>query len=195
MKYPVFFDSIEPLTLQDDLSAFLGSSEEGIIDISYLEIVKMAGHSCAVVSGAFLMAQKGLKALYGNDIPQRGHIKVELRDSYDDGNTPVFGQIFSNITGATLDSGFLGIGERFNRRNRLFYGAPISSFVRFTRLDTNDSVGLNFFPGKVVVPGEIMQMAIGPNATEESKKAFPKKWQEMVQTLFENADKIIEIVK
>ncbi len=55
MKYPKFFDNIEHIVLQDGLSATLGSTEEGIIDISYLEIVKMAGHSCAVVSGAYLM--------------------------------------------------------------------------------------------------------------------------------------------
>jgi hypothetical protein len=38
-----------------------------------------------------------------------------------------------------------------------------------------------------------MQSALGPNATEESKKHFPVRWQEMVKIIFENADKVIEL--
>jgi len=78
MKYPKFFDEIEHIVLKDELSEFLGSAENGIIDFSYTEIVKMAGHSCGVVSGAYLMALKGLKALYGEELPLRGNIKVEF---------------------------------------------------------------------------------------------------------------------
>ncbi len=36
MKYPEFFDEIEHIVLIDELSEFLGSTEGGIIDISYL---------------------------------------------------------------------------------------------------------------------------------------------------------------
>ena len=193
MKYPKFYDKIEPITLKDELSAFLGSSEEGIIDISYLDIVKMAGHSCATVAGIYLMAKKGLKELFGSELPKRGEIKVELQASLEEGNTGVFGQVFSNITGATTNTGFTGVNGKYNRRNLLFYNTDIQSVVRFTRLDTNKSVEVNYNPKKVVIPGEIMQSAIGPNATEESKKTFPKRWQEMVATIFENADKVIEV--
>ena len=63
MNYPDFFDKVEHIILKDKLSEFLGSSEEGIIDISYLDIVKMAGHSCATVAGIYLMAQKKPKNL------------------------------------------------------------------------------------------------------------------------------------
>jgi hypothetical protein len=35
----------------------------------------------------------------------------------------------------------------------------------------------------------------GPNATKESKKAFPKRWQEMVKTLFDEADSVIEVIE
>ena len=34
MEYPKFYDEVEHIVLQDDLSMFLGASEEGIIDIS-----------------------------------------------------------------------------------------------------------------------------------------------------------------
>ena len=193
MEYPDFFNDVEHIVLQDDLSMFLGSSKEGVMDISYLDIVKMAGHSCALVSGSYLMALKGLKELYGTELPRRGEIKVEMRESLNDGNTGVSAQVFSNITGATADTGFAGINGKYNRRGLMFYGADIQSNVRFTRLDTNRSVEVSYMPKKVITPGDIMQTAIGPNATEESKKAFPKLWQEMVKTIFDNADTVIEL--
>jgi len=193
MKYPDFFDEIEHIVLKDELCEFLGSTEKGIIEISYLEIVKMAGHSCAVVSGAYLMALKGLKALYGEEMPVRGEIKVELKGTLDD-NTGVLSQVLSNITGATSDTGFLGLPNgRFNRRNLLFYGADVPAVVRFTRIDTGKSVDVNYMPAKVVNPQAILSSAIGKEATAESKKTFPVRWQNMVKTIFENADKVIEV--
>ncbi len=195
MKYPEFYDQVEHIILKDDLSAFLGSSEEGIIDFSYLDMVKVAGHSCVVISGAFLMTLKGLKALYGTELPKRGEIKVEIRDRLGEGNIGVFGQVYSNITGATVNTGFGGIGPNFNRRGLMSYGANIESNVRFTRLDTNQSIDVFYYPQKVVSPGDIMQAAIGPNATEEGRVAFPRLWQEMVKTIFDNADLIIELRK
>ncbi len=193
MNYPAFYNEVEHIILKDELSKFLGSSEEGIIDISYLDIVKMAGHSCALVSGSYLMALKGLQELYGTELPERGRIKIELRESPEKGNTGVSAQVLSNITGATSDTGFTGIQGKYNRRGLLFYSADIQSNVRFTRLDTNKSVEVSYMPQKVVNPGDIMQSAFGPDATEESKKTFPKRWQEMVKTVFDNADLVIEI--
>ena len=37
--------------------------------------------------------------------------------------------------------------------------------------------------------------AIGPNATAEDKETFPKRFQEMVKTLFENGDAVIEVIE
>jgi hypothetical protein len=192
MKYPKYYDEIEHIVLKDELSAFLGATEEGIIDISYLEIVKMAGHSCGVVSGAYLMALKGLKALFGDELPQRGRIRVELRGTLED-NTGVSAQVLSNITGATENTGFLGVQGRFNRRGLLSYGADIESFVRFTRLDNGKSVEVDYLPGKVVQPKEVLQTVLDENAPEEVKKSFPERWQNMVATIFANANKVIEI--
>ena len=195
MEYPGFFDEIEVIALKDELTKFLGVNKDGMIEITYLDIVKMAGHSCPTVGGAYLMALKGLKALYPGEIPQRGEIKVELRKSPTEDNAGVDGSVFSNITGATTDNGFGGlVAGKFSRRNLLFYNAPIDTDVRFTRLDTNKQIGINYYPGKVVNPGEILMSAIGPNATPEDKETFPKRFQEMVKTLFENGDAVIEVI-
>ncbi|MDD2400041.1 MAG: hypothetical protein PHR75_05485 [Sulfurovum sp.] len=196
MKYQKFFDEIEPIVLQDELARFLGVNDDGILEITYLDIVKVAGHSCATVSGAYLMALEGLKALYGDEVPQRGEIKVELQKTVNEDHTGVVGFVLSNITGATTDYGFGGIpGGKFNRQDLLFYGAPIDTDVRFTRLDTNMQVGVNYRPGKVVNPMQILMSAIGPNAMPEDKESLPHRFQQMVQTVFKNKNTVIEVVQ
>ncbi len=196
MKYQAFFDEIEGITVEDELARFLGVNEDGIIEFSYLDVVKTAGHSCATVGGGYLIALKGLKALYPGETPKRGEIKVEIKRPPTEDNAGVIGCVLSNITGATTDYGFGGIpGDRFNRRNLLFYNAPIDTDVRLTRLDTNKQIGINYKPGKVVNPKQILMSAVGPDATPEGKKTFPKRFQEMVKTLFDNGDKVIEIVE
>jgi len=196
MEYQSFFDEIDKIVLVDELAEFLGVNSDGIIEISYLDIVKTAGHSCGTVAGAYLMALLGLKALFEDELPKRGEIKVELKKAPTQENTGVVGCVLSNITGATTDYGFGGIptGE-FNRRDLLFYEADIDSDVRFTRLDTQKSIGVNYHPHKVVNPMKILMSAIGENATPEDKESFPIRFQEMVKTIFENRDVVIEIVK
>ncbi len=196
MKYLEFFDDFEKIVTYDELAQFLGVNDDGIIEYSYVDIVKTSGHSCGTVAGAYITALNGLKALYGEEIPKRGEIKVELKKTPTEDNAGVVGCVLSNITGATTDYGFGGIPTgKFNRRNLLFYGADIDTDVRFTRVDTGKSVGVNYRPKKIVNPMAILMSAIGENATEEDKKSFPVRFQAMVKTLFENQDKVIEIVQ
>ncbi|MCF6172388.1 MAG: hypothetical protein L3J44_01145 [Campylobacteraceae bacterium] len=194
MKYLSFFDDVEKIILEDELAKFLGVNEDGIIEFGYADIVKSAGHSCGTVAGAYLIALKGLKALYGEEVPKRGEIKIEIKKIPEDDNAGVVGCVLSNITGATTNYGFGGIPTgKFNRRNLLFYNADIDTDVRFTRLDTNKQVGINYRPRKIVNPMKILMSAIGENATDEDKKTFPIRFQEMVKTVLENADIVIEI--
>ena len=100
MKYPAFYDKVESIQLHDPLSQFLGAFENGDMEITYLDCVKLAGHSCPTVAGAYLMALKGLEALYPDQLPQRGRIKVEMRDSLTNGVTGVVGNVIAFIVGA-----------------------------------------------------------------------------------------------
>lgn len=196
MKYQKFFDEIESIVLKDELFKFLGVNDDGIIVFTYLDIVKTAGHSCATVAGAYLTALKGLNALFAETLPKRGEIKVEIKKSPTEDNSGVVGCVLSNITGATTNYGFGGIpGGQFNRRDLLIYNAPIDTDVRFTRLDNNKHIGVNYHPGKVVKPMQILLSAIGPDATSKDKETFPKRFQEMVKTLFENGDIVIEVIE
>lgn len=194
MKYPAFFDSIEKIVVYDELCKFLGVNEDGILEFSYADIVKSAGHSCATVAGAYLMVQKGLAALYEGETPKRGEIKVELKKAPREENTGVVGAVISNITGATSDFGFGGIPTgKFNRRDLLFFEADIDHDLCLTRLDSGKKVYVDYKPQKVVNPMAILMSAIKPDAKPEDIESFPKRFQKMVQTVFEHADEVIEI--
>jgi len=193
MKYPIFFDELKPIVLRDDLAGFLGTFEDGILEISYLDVVKMAGHSCATVAGAWLMAKVGLKELWGEETPRRGEIQVELCGEVDQDANGVVGTVLSNITGAAGNNGFGGLHGRFGRKNLLIYGSEIDTDVRLTRMDTGLGVGLRYRPGKLVQAGAILALALGPAATDESRRTFPHRWQEMVRIILEHPEKVIEI--
>ena len=193
-NYPNFFDSIPNIILYDDLNKFLGASTDGLITFSYLDITKTAGHSCATVAGAYLIALKGLQALYGDHTPVRGEIKVEISKAPTDDNAGVVGCVLSNITGATTDYGFGGIPTgKYNRRGLLFLEANIESDVCFTRLDTGKKVHVNYHPETVVNPMKILKSAIMPDAKKEDIESFPQRFQAMVKTLFDHADSVITI--
>jgi len=193
MKLPEYYKNIEPIVLFDELAMFLGVPEDGKYEIHYHEIVKMAGHSCATVAGAYLMALKGLKALYKTEIPKRGEIKVELRNMAEEGSIGVSATVFTNITGAAGSLGFAGINGKYTRRNLLSFNTKIDGFVRFTRMDTGKSVEVDYNPANVVYPGNIMMSAIGPQATDETRKTFPFRWKQMIGVIFENIDKVVEV--
>ena len=193
MKLPDYYKNIESIVLFDELAMFLGVPEDGKYEIRYEEIVKMAGHSCATVAGAYLMTLEGLKVLYKNGIPKRGEIKVELRDGAEEGSIGVSASVITNITGAAGNLGFAGINGKYARRNLLSFNAKIDGFVRFTRLDTGKSVEVNYNPANIVYPGNIMMSAIGPQATDETKRAFPDRWKAMIGIIFENIDKVVEV--
>jgi formylmethanofuran dehydrogenase subunit E len=196
MNHPDFFDRVETIELQDPLAGFLGTFEQGIIEFSYLDVVKSAGHSCPTVAGAYLCTLEGLKALYPDSTAQRGAIKVEFAQSQTDGVAGVIGAVITNITGATTDYGFQGIGGNFNRRDLMFFNQDIDSSVKFTRVDTGDSVSVNYNPHSIPAKPEmqiLMQKIMQGMATPEDKKKFGEVWQERVEAIFDNIDKVISI--
>ncbi|WP_022847664.1 MULTISPECIES: hypothetical protein [unclassified Desulfurobacterium] len=193
MEYPDFFEKIEKIKVKDELATFLGAGN-GIFEYSYYDMVKITGHSCATVAGGYLIASEGLKHLYKDEIPVRGNIKVEISKLPTENNFGVIGLIISAITGAGGDDGFSGIPDgRFKRRGLLSFNANVPYDVVMTRLDNGKQVGINYNPYAVVNPKEILKTVLNPDATEEDIRAFPKKFQKMVATIFENRDKVIKV--
>jgi hypothetical protein len=199
MNYPAFYDEVEKISLQDPLSNFLGAFEDGKLEISYLECVKLAGHSCPTVAGGYMMALRGLKELYQDTLPQRGYIRVEMRDSEDHGVTGVICNVISYIVGAGGIGGFKGLNGNMSRNNLVKYDSNITREVRLTRLDTGASVELDYDPSSIM-PSPQMQPLMGKmmhqQASNEEKIAFGKLWQERVEKILlgeDNINKLIQI--
>ncbi len=197
MIYPQFFNKIPTIKLQDDLASFLGAFEDGIIEFSYLDIVKSAGHSCPTVLGAYLMALKGLEALYKDEIPKRGEIIVEFKEAQNIGVAGVIGNVIMNITGATTTNGFKGISGKFDRNHLMKFEQDINgASVRFTRVDTQKSVDV-FYDASSVKPHEdmnfLMQKSLQGNATKEEKIEFAKLWQQRVEDISNKIDEVIKV--
>lgn len=77
--FPSFFNQAPTITVQDALAEFLGAAENGILTYRYADAVRLCGHSCPTVAGAYLMVIKGLKALYGEELPERGGIEAFMQ--------------------------------------------------------------------------------------------------------------------
>lgn len=197
MKYPNFFEEIEKIKLKDDLSQFLGTFEEGIVEFSYLDIVKTAGHSCPTIAGAYLMTQVALKELYKNEIPKRGDIFVSFKEDSKEGTTGVIVNVITQITGATESLGFKGINGNFQRFALMKFNDNINSNVKFQRLDTKRSIEIkynpNIVPQNTKIP-ELMQKIQKNSASIEEKKEFGILWQQRVHEIFNNKDKVIAIL-
>lgn len=196
MNYPSFFETIETIKLQDPLSDFLGAFNEGIIEFSFLDIVKCAGHSCPTVLGAYLVTLEGLKALYKGELPQRGEIKVEFKDNAKEGVAGVIANVITNITGATQTSGFKGIAGNFDRRHLMFFEADIQGSVKFTRRDTKEFVEVSYNPSSIVPDVNmpmLMQKCVSKTATELEQKEFGRLWQKRVEDIANHIDEVIFI--
>ncbi|MDC0933800.1 FmdE family protein [Arcobacteraceae bacterium] len=197
MNYPEFFNTIETIKLQDPLSNLLGTFENGLVEFSYLDIVKSAGHSCPTVSGAYIMAMVGLKELYQDEIPTRGDIFVSFKEDDKDGVAGVIGTVLSQITGATESLGFKGLNGNFARHDLMQFNANITSSIKLQRLDTGKSVELIYNPSQISqderVP-QLMQKIMQNTATPEDKKLFGQLWQKRVEAIFANISKVITIL-
>jgi len=198
MAYPEFFDTVESIKVADPLSGVLGAFENGIYDITFLEVVKSAGHSCPTVAGAYLITAEALKALYPNEMIIRGNIAVEFKEDLEDGVAGVISNVVTQITGATDKSGFKGLNGKFARHSLMKFNSNISASARFTRVDNGKSVDVSYDPSSVAPSpemGPLMQKLMGGMATPEEAKAFGAHWQDRVKRIFENTASVIKVVE
>lgn len=194
MDFPGFFAAAPTITLCDPLAAFLGVSESGAMTYGYADAVKLAGHSCPTVAGAYLMVRRGLAYLYGSEIPERGGVEVYLRGGRDLGTTGVIASIVMLLTGAAPETGFSGIGpdHRFARRSLLHFDTSIDGILALRRRDTGRGVVLDLNTASVPPDpaiGPLFFKAVASQADEDEQTRFATLWQDRVaRMLIEHAD-------
>lgn len=183
MTYPTFFEQAPRISTYDPLAQLLGVSEDGRFDYTYLDAVKLAGHSCPTVASAYLMAVKGLAALYPDALPERGAIHVSFRGARDEGVNGVIANVIGLITGAAGDEGFKGLGGKFHRNQLMDFNAPIGGEVRFAT--AGRAVDVSFQPGPSFFQDTraSVQGVLSPTATDADRRAFQAAFQARVKQI------------
>ncbi|MGP1664768.1 MAG: FmdE family protein [Rhodanobacter sp.] len=193
MNYPAFYDEAPRISVHDPLAAFLGAASDGLLEYSYLDAVRLAGHSCPTVAGAYLMARTALRALYPEQPAERGGVSIRMPAAEDEGVTGVIAQVLTLVTGAAAGNGFHGIGGHFVRESLLSYSASTGAgAIQFSRRDNGTAVAVELDLSNVPPPPNLRQLmsaAINPAATVEQRASFANAWQARVQCLLlEHAD-------
>lgn len=186
IHYPAFFDQVPPLLLRDPLAELLGAAEGGLIEYRYLDAVRLAGHSCPTVAGAWLLTTRALHALYGGDIPERGAVRVDFGESQRSGVAGVIASVIGLLTGAAGVGGFKGLAGRHARRDLLQFEVAEIEGVRFARLDRPravvGNVDLSSVPGDPRM-GELLPGILQGVASAEERALFGVLWQERVRRI------------
>ncbi|TXT27429.1 MAG: hypothetical protein FD134_27 [Gallionellaceae bacterium] len=186
MTHPAFFGSVRAVTLYDPLAELLGASEGGLLEYGFTDAVKLAGHSCPTVAGAYLMTLKALTALYGKDIPVRGNIRVSFRDDQSSGVTGVIANVVSQITGAAGEGGFKGLAGKYKRNGLLSFNADIGGMIRYERTDRAGAVETDFHPERVLSDrnmSALLQGLLSQTDQPGDRAAFASMWQERVRRI------------
>jgi formylmethanofuran dehydrogenase subunit E len=189
-----FYKDVKPIRLVDPLAQILGAQSEGEPFVfRFTDAVLLAGHSCPAVSGAYKLTQKALGALYGNETPVRGTIKVLIKGGPEDLAYGPQAQVISLITGASGVTGFKGLGGRHGRKNKLFFDTTdvqFNTFI-FQREDTGKSVKVTYNP-QAIPPdarmNELSPRVLGGTATREEKETFISIWQGNVRKILLEED-------
>jgi hypothetical protein len=202
----VFFDEVEPIKLYDPLAVALGAIDKGEPMVyTYGDAVKLAGHSCPAVSGAYKMTQIALKELYPDETPVRGEIQVTFKGGVDHKVNGPISQVVSLITGAAPESGFGGLGGgRYNRKNLLTYDDKSESSPEsvcsavFERKDTGKKIEITY--SNYMLPanpkmGDLMPKAVKGVASDSELKEFGELWHERIKTILLNPPNGMFVIK
>ena len=187
MSFPDFYDQAPVVRTHDPFAAMLGAASDGMLDYHYVDAVRLAGHSCPTVAGAFLIGRSALAALYPDEPAERGAIAVHMPAPESEGTTGVVAQVLTLLTGAASVNGFHGIQGQFKRRGLLsFSDHREGEAITFKRRDNGASVAVTLDVS--LVPGDPAQgarmAAILQNTADDSQRTdFANAWQDRVRRL------------
>lgn len=185
-RFPAFFDTVPGITLRDPLAELLGAAEGGLIEYRYPDAVRLAGHSCPTVAGAWLLTTRALRALYGDDMPERGAVRVDFGESQKAGVAGVIASITGLLTGAAGVGGFKGLAGRYARKDLLQFDVAGIDGIRFSRLDGRGGVIVTLDLSPVAGDprmGELLPLVLQGIASTEQAALFAALWQERVRRI------------
>ncbi|MEF8723913.1 hypothetical protein E4Q23_09540 [Candidatus Accumulibacter phosphatis] len=186
MTFPSFFAAVPTIVMRDRLAEFLGAAAGGLIEYGYADAVKLAGHSCPTVAGSYLLSSRALQALYPDEIPLRGELRVDFRDAQESAVTGVVAAVVGLLTGAAGIGGFKGLAGRFSRRELLSFGAELPGEIRFTRQDNGQSLCASLHLGQVPADSRLaplLQALLAGKGDAEQAALFAELWQDRVRRI------------
>ena len=173
--------------MHDRLAEFLGASDGGVIEYRYADAVKLAGHSCPTVAGAYLLISRVLAALYPDELPERGEIQVDFRNAQEEGVTGVIAAVIGLVTGAAGIGGFKGIAGHFARRNLLdFEEIDLPGEINITRTDNGQSLTASLHLEQVAADprtSPLMQRLLAGDRDPVVAEVFAALWQDRVRRI------------
>ena len=191
-----FLKEVNPIKFKEPLAGTLGAfKEEGATpEYTFIDAVKMAGHACPTVAGAYLSCQKALERLYLDETPVRGEISITVYGEADEGVYGVMAQVFSFLTGAASATGFRGLGHKYKRKDLLKFSPdkidPQAMCFEFKRLDNGRAVLVKFYPQHIPFPEdkakrlrELLEKVIWEAARDEERKEFQALWTGKVRDM------------
>lgn len=186
MKLPAFFDEVPRLRIYDPLAEMLGSAEDGILEYGYGDVVRAAGHSCPTVASAYWLTVRALTALYPNELPQRGGVRVEFREDPRGGVIGVAAMVVQMLTGAAGEGGFKGLAGRYARNGLQRFAPELPLTMRFTRLDRRSAVDVasdfsSLHEDARLPP--LMAKCAGGRASDQELALLAELWQQRVRNL------------
>lgn len=183
------FPTTPSITFFDPLAELLGAGD-GHFHYIFDDVVKLSGHACPTVSGAFLMTVHAMQALYGDETPRRGEIHITIPGPVDQGTNGPVSQVFTLLTGATATNGFHGLGGQYARCGLMdFTSSPNGTFT-FQRTDTRESVNVAYDPSSIPPDpdmGPLMQQVLQGDGGESVRQQFRQMWRKRVIAILNDA--------
>jgi len=208
-RFRAFLLDSEPIRFKDPLAETLGvfKRENAVLEYTFLDVVKLAGHACPTTAAAYLCCQKALIGLYSDEIPTRGEIAITVYGEPDEGVYGVISQIFTLLTGAASATGFRGLGPKFKRKDLLKFSPekidPGAQCFKFQRLDNKKTVTVKLYPDKIPFSAEkakrlqaLIPKVIWEAAKKDERIEFQDLWMEKVRDMLvekKDMDKWIKI--
>lgn len=184
-----FLGKVEPIRFREPFAETLGVFKEtdAVLEYTFIDVVKMAGHACPTTAGAYLCCQEALKKLYPDELPVRGDISITVYGEADEGVYGVISQVFSFLTGAAPATGFRGLGHKFRRKDLLKFHPekmdPQALCFEFRRVNNGKAVLVKFFPGRIPFDevkakrlGALLEKVIWEAAKEDEQREFQDLW-------------------